>query len=143
MYGILLAPMRSQKWLNVPHLLFVNISEMSNVIPVTVRHPILLDLTSKEVMGGTSEPVSPLSFQGFRLHMTWTQPPGGEMTHHISLPHFLGESNLSLIIYESEKFHQGLMQGPKIAIDLKSPTEDHWNIALDAILPWMLEDSRQ
>ena len=35
------------------------------------------------------------------------------------------------------------MQGQKIAIDLKAPTEDHWNIALDPILPWMLEDSWQ
>ena len=65
------------------------------------------------------------------------------MTPHISLPHFLGESNSSLIVYESEKFPQGLMQDPKIAIDLKTPAEDHWNIALDLILPWMLEDSQQ
>ena len=34
------------------------------------------------------------------------------------------------------------MQGSKIAIGLKPPTEDHWNIALDPILPWILEDSR-
>ena len=52
----------SENWLDAPHLLFVNISEMSDVIPVMVQHPILLELTSKEVMGGTSEPVSPLSF---------------------------------------------------------------------------------
>ena len=133
----------SENRLDAPHLLFMNISEMSYVIPVTVQHPILLDWTSKEVMGGMSEPVSPLSFRGFRLHMTWTQPPGGEMTHHISLPHFLGKSNSSLIVYESEKFPQDLRQGPKIAISLKAPTEDHWNISLDPILPWMLVDSRQ
>ena len=94
-------------------------------------------------MGGTGEPVSPLSFRGFRLHTAWTQPPGGEIIHHISLPHLLGESNSSLIKYKSEKFPQGLIQGPKIAIDLKLPTKDHWNIALDQILPWILEDSQQ
>ena len=65
------------------------------------------------------------------------------MTHHISLPHFLGKSNSSLMEYESEKFPQGLMQGLKKAIDLKHPTKDHWNITLDLILPWMLEDSQQ
>ena len=65
------------------------------------------------------------------------------MTHHISLPHFLGESNSSLIDYEPERFLQGLMQDPKIAIDLKAPAKDHWNITLDMILPWMLEDSLQ
>ena len=108
----------SENRLDTPHLLFVDISEMSDVIPVTVRHPILLDLMSKEAMGGTGEPVSPFSFRGFRLHTVWTQHPGGEMTHHISFPHFLGESNSSLIEYESEKFPQGLRQGQKIAIDL-------------------------
>ena len=35
------------------------------------------------------------------------------------------------------------MQGQKIAIDLKPPAEDHWNIASDLILPWILEDSWQ
>ena len=33
------------------------------------------------------------------------------------------------------------MQGLKIAIVLKPPTQDHWNIALDPILPWILVDS--
>ena len=133
----------SENRLDAPHLLFMNISEMSDVIPVAVQHPVLLDLTSEKVMGGTGESVSPLSFRGFRLHTTWTQPPEGELTHHISLPHFLGKGNLSLIDYESEKFPQGLMQGPKIAIGLEPPAKDHWNIALDLILPWILEDSRQ
>ena len=34
------------------------------------------------------------------------------------------------------------MQGSKIAIGLKPPTKDHWNIALDPILPWILADSQ-
>ena len=133
----------SENWLDAPHLLFVNISEMSDVIPVAVRHPVLLDVASKEAMEGTGEPVSPFSFRGFRLHTVWTQHPRGEMSHHISFPHFLGESNLSLLEYESEKFPQGLRQGQKIALGLKSPTKDHWNIASDLILPLVLEDSRQ
>ena len=92
--------------------------------------------------GGTGEPVSPSSFRGFRLHTVWTQHPGGGMTHHISFPHFLGESNSSLIEYESEKFPQGLRQGQKIAIHLKPSAKDHWNIASDLVLPLVLEDSR-
>ena len=75
-------------------------------------------------MGGPGEPVSPLSFRGFRLHTTWTQPPGGELIHHIAFPHLLGE-------------------GQKIAIDLQPPAMDHWNITSDRILPWMLEESQQ
>ena len=34
------------------------------------------------------------------------------------------------------------MQGSKIAIVLKPPTQDHWNIALDPVLPWVLAESR-
>ena len=74
--------------------------------------------------------------------MTWTQPPTGGLTHHIILPHVLGENNGSLVKYESEKFPQALMQSLKIAIVLKPPTQDHWNIALDPILPWILAESR-
>ena len=75
--------------------------------------------------------------------MVWTQHPGGEMTHHISFPHFLGESNSSPIEYESEKFPQGLRQGQKMAIHLKPSAKDHWNIASELVLPLVLEDSRQ
>ena len=129
--------------LDAPHLLFVDISEMSDVIPVAVLHPILLDVASKEAREGTGEPVSPFSFRGFRLHTVWTQHPGGEMTQHISFLCLLGESNSTLIEYESEKFPQGLRQGQKIAICLKPSTKDHWNIASDLILPLVLEDYRQ
>ena len=75
--------------------------------------------------------------------MTWTQPLEEELTHHISFPRFLGEGNSSLIDHELEKFPQDLMQGQKIAIDLKPPAKDHWNIASDLILLWILEDSQQ
>ena len=33
------------------------------------------------------------------------------------------------------------MQGLKIAIVLKPPTQDHWNIALDPVLSWILAES--
>ena len=35
-----------------------------------------------------------------------------------------------------------MTQGLKIAIVLKPPTQDHWNIALDPLLPWILAESR-
>ena len=74
--------------------------------------------------------------------MIWTQPPTRGLTHHIVLPRVLGENNRSLVEYESEKFPQALMQSLKIAIVLKPPTQDHWNIALDPVLPWILVESQ-
>ena len=133
----------SEDRLNASRLLFVNISEMSDVIPVVVQHTVLLDVASKEAMEDTSEPRSPLSFRGFRLHTVWTKQPGGELARHITFPHFLGESSSSLLESESEKFPQGLRQGQKIALSLKPPSKDHTNIALDLVLPLTLDASRQ
>ena len=133
----------SEDRLSASHLLFVNISEMSDVIPVAVQHPVLLEAASKEAMEDAGEPMSSLSFRGFRLHTIWTQQPGGELAHHITFPCFLGESSSSLLKYESEKFPQGLRQGQKGVLSLKPPSTDHWNIASDLILPLTLDESRQ
>ena len=133
----------SEDRLSASCLLYVNISEMSDVIPVAVQLPVLLDVASKEAMEDTDEPMSLLSFRGFRLHTVWTQQPGGELARHVAFPRFLGESSSSLLEYESEKFPQGLRQGQKIALNLKPPSKDHWNIALDLILPLTLDESRQ
>ena len=42
--------------------ILANVSEMSNVIPVVVLHPVFLDVGSKEAMEKTSEPLAPLLF---------------------------------------------------------------------------------
>ena len=36
--------------LSSSHLIFVTVSEMSNVIPVAVQHPVLLDVATKDTM---------------------------------------------------------------------------------------------
>ena len=76
----------SEDKLTASRLIFVSISDMSSVIPVVVQHPILLDVASKEAMEDTGEPMSPLSFRGFRLHTVWThQPEGGWLVISLSL----------------------------------------------------------
>ena len=112
----------SEDKLTASCLLFVSISEMSDVIPVAVQHPIFLDVVSREAIVDTGEPMSPLSFRGFRLHTVWTQQPGGELIHQISFPHLLGEGSSSLPKYKSEKFPPGLRQGQKRALGLKPPS---------------------
>ena len=63
----------SEDKLNSSHLIFINVSEMSNVIPVATQHPVLLDVATNETMMRTGDPMAPLSFRGFRLHTIWTQ----------------------------------------------------------------------
>ena len=116
---------------------------MSDVIPVATQHPILLDVATKDAMMRTGEPMAPLSFRGFRLHTVWTWQSGGDLVHQVAFPHFLGETTTSMLEYEPKKFPQGLMQGPKMAIKLRLPSNDHWNITSDLILPLAVDTFRQ
>ena len=129
--------------LSLSRLIFVNISEMSDVIPVAVQHPVLLDVATKDTMMRTGEPMAPLSFRGFRLHTMWIRQPGGELVRQVTFPHFLGEGTTSMLGYKPEKFPQGLMQGSKMVINLRPPSGDHWNIASDHILSLTVDTFRQ
>ena len=128
--------------LNLSRLIFVNVSEMSDVIPVVTQHPILLDVVTKDTMMRTGEPMAPLSFKGFSLHTVWTRQSGGELVCQVAFPHFLGETTTSMLEYEPEKFPQGLMQGPKMVINLRPPSGDHWNIISDLILSLTVDTFR-
>ena len=133
----------SEDKLNSSCLIFVNISEISDVIPVTTQHPVLLDVATKETMMRTGKPMAPLSFRGFRLHTVWTQQSGGDLVHQVVFPRFLGESTSSMLEYKPGKFAQGLMQGPKMAINLRPPSDDHWNITTDLFLPLAVDTFRR
>ena len=133
----------SEDKLNSSRLIFMNIPKMSDVIPVAAQHPVLLDVATKETMMRTGEPMAPLHFRGFRLHTVWTQQPGGDLVHQITFPFFLGKGASSVLEYKPEKFPQGLMQGPKMAISLRLPSEDYWNIASDLVLPLAMDTFRQ
>ena len=47
-----------------------------------------------------------------------------------------------MLEYEPEKFPQGLMQGPKMTINLRPPSNNHWNITTDLVLPLAVDTFR-
>ena len=124
-------------------LLFVNLSEMSGVLPVAVQHPILLDVATKEAMMKTGEPMAPLHFRGFRLHTVWTQQPGEDLARQVAFPCFLGKATSSMLEYEPEKVPQELTQGQKMVVNLWPPSSNHWNIVSDLVFPLMIATFQQ
>ena len=44
-----------------------------------------------------------------------------------------------MLEYEPEKFPQGLLQGPKMSINLRPPSCAHWNIESELILTLMMD----
>ena len=129
--------------LSSSRLIFVTVSEMSNVIPVASQHPVLLDVATKVTITQTDEPLAPLSFRGFRLHTVWNWLPGGDSVRQVAFPHLLGEATTSMLEYEQEKFPQSLVQGPKMVINLGPPSSDHWNIISDLVLPLTVDKYKQ
>ena len=125
--------------LSSSRIIFVTVSEMSDVIPVASQHPIFLDMATKETMTRTGEPMAPLSFQGFRLHTVWNQLPGGNLVHQVAFPHLQGEATAPMLEYEQEKFPQSLLQGPKMVINLGPPSSHHWNINSNLVLPLAID----
>ena len=125
--------------LNSSRFILVTVSEMSDVIPVAVQHPVFLDVATKETMERTGETLAPLSFQGFRLHTVWNWSPGGDLVHQVTFPHLRGDATTPMLEYEQEKFPQSLLQGPKMLINLQPPSSEHWNINSDLILPLTID----
>ena len=116
---------------------------MSSVLPVVGQHPVLLDVATRETLTKADEPLTPLQFRGFRLHTIWTQQPGENLAHQVAFPCFLGETTSPMLEYESERIPQELTQGQKMAVNLKPPSHDHWNIVSDLILPLIQGTLRQ
>ena len=129
--------------LSSSRLMFVTVSEMSDVIPVASQHPIFLDVATKETMTRTGQPMAPLSFRGFRLHTVWNRPPGGDSVRQVTFPCLQGEATAPMLEYEPEKFPQSLVQGPKMAINLGPPSCNHWNINSDLVLPLAIDTYKQ
>ena len=48
--------------LDSSHFILVTVSEMSDVVPVAVPHPVFLDVGAKEAMERTGKPLAPLWF---------------------------------------------------------------------------------
>ena len=129
--------------LDSSHLILVTVSEMSDVIPVAVQHPVFLDVATKETMERTGKPLAPLCFRGFRLHTVWNRPPGGDPVHQVAFPRLRGKASAPMLEYEEEKFPQSLLQGPKMSINLRPPSNEHWNIDSDLILTLTIDTYQQ
>ena len=69
----------------------------------------------------------------------WNRLPGGEPVREVAFPRLQGEASTPMLEYEQEKFPQSLLQGPKMSINLRPPSSEHWNINSDLILPLTMD----
>ena len=129
--------------LDSTRFVLVSISEMSEVVPVAQPHPIFLDMTGKEIVEKTGEPLAPLWFWGFRLHTVWNWPPGEEPVHQIAFPHLRGDATAPMLEYVMEKFPHSMQQGPKMSVPLRPPSSLHWNIESNLMFSITVDTNRR
>ena len=67
----------------------------------------------------------------------------GEPVCQIAFPHLPGDATTPMLEYELKKFPQSLLQGPKMSINLRPPSHEHWNIESDLILTLTIETYKQ
>ena len=91
----------------------------------------------------TDEPLAPLHFRGFRLHTVWTQQPGEDLVCQVAFLRFLDEAAMSMLEYEPERIPQELTQGQKMVVNLRPPSNNHWNIVSDLVFPLILDTFQQ
>ena len=116
-------------------LLFVNLSEASSMVLTALQHPVLLDVANRAVFEIREETLAPAQLRGFRLHTLWSRQAGGELIWQVGFPQLFGESSVPLLEYTPEDIPPDLFQSPKIAITLTLPSENHWNVVSDHVLP--------
>ena len=129
--------------LDSSRFILVSISEVSEVVPDVLLHPLFLDVVNKEAVEETGEPLAPHSFRGFRLHTVWNWLPAEEPVHQITFPHLRGDTTAPMLKHVPEKLPPNLRQGPKVAIPLKSPSSRHWNIDSDLIFGLEVDTHRR
>ena len=129
--------------LDSSRFILVSISEMSEVMPDALPHPLFLDVIDKEAVEEMEEPLPPHSFWGFRLHTMWSRPPGEEPVHQIAFPHLRRDATAPMLKHELKKLPPNLWQGPKVAIPLRSPSSRHWNIESDLSFTIVVDTHRR
>ena len=105
------------------------------MVPTTLQHPILLDVANRAMLEIREETLAPAQLRGFRLHTLWSRQARGELIQQVGFPRLFGESSVPLLEYTPEDIPPDLFQSPKIAITLTPPSENHWNVVSDLILP--------
>ena len=124
-------------------LMFIHVSEASGFLPVAEGHPVLLDVSTTEILGDIETSASPLSLRGFELHTVLVPLAEGGKARNIISPRFQGGNASALISYDEETDSTALGPQPPMRISLCAPSQDHWTIVLDTVIPSTIEEYRR
>ena len=119
-------------------IIFEQIQESSQVIPLPRVLTLFLDVKTSEDITDSKDPQPPQDFRGFKLHrvvFTGVSPP----IRQVALPHLQGKTAFHWAPRQKQVLSPELEEVPQITVALPAANSNHWNIVNDPIFPSCLD----
>ena len=126
-------------WTTSALIIFVQIHESSQVIPLPGVPTLFLDVKTAEDITDSTELWPPQDFRGFRLHRVvyiGPSPPVGQ----VALPHLQGKTVSHWAPTQKQVLTPELKEAPQLTVALSAADANHWNIVNDPIFPSCLDN---
>ena len=119
-------------------VIFIQIQESSQVIPLPGVPTLFLDVKTTEDITNSKDPQPPQDFRGFKLHRviyTGVSPP----IRQVALPHLQGETVCHWAPRQKQVLMPELEEAPQLTVAFSTANASHWNIVNDPIFPSCLD----
>ena len=119
-------------------LIFIHITEVSQVIPHPTERPLFLNVKHPHFITDSNALRSPEVSRGFKLHKVHLMQ-GDTRTTQVAIPHLEGEYTHHMITYQKPQIIPEFRMSEIIEAPLAVAHEKHWNIVKDPVFPACLE----
>ena len=119
-------------------VIFVQIQESSQVIPLPGVPTLFLDVKTPEDITDSKVPQPPQDFRGFQLHqviLMGVSPP----IRQVAIPRLQGKTVCCWTPRQKQVLPPELEEAPQISVALSTADANHWNIVNDPIFPSCLD----
>ena len=128
----------ASNWTTSALIVFVQIHESSQVIPLPGVPTLFLDVKTTEDVTDSNEPWPPQDFRGFRLYQVvyiGVSPLVGQ----VAIPHLQGKTVSHWAPMQKQVLTPELEEVPQLTVALSAADTNHWNIGNDPIFPSCLD----
>ena len=120
-------------------VIFVQIHESSQVIPLPGVPTLFLDVQTAEDITDSHDPRPPQDFRGFRLHKVIYLGSTGSPIGQVAFPHLQGGTVSHWAPVQKSVMTPELEGMPDLLVALSAAEEAHWNVKNDPIFPSCLD----
>ena len=120
-------------------IIFVQIQESSQVIPLPGMPTLFLDVKTTEYITDSKDTQPPQNFRVFKLHRviyTGVSPPIGQ----VALPRLQDKTVFHWVPRQKQVLTLELEEAPQLTVALSAANANHWNIVNDPIFPSCLDE---